>query len=97
MFPTVRTTTGCGRVAARTYAPCMTDDSSDQHPEPVVVAMYPDRGEAEVTKAHLAANGIEAFIVDEVEGGMLPVEGESGVTVLVQAQDAESARQVLGN
>jgi Putative prokaryotic signal transducing protein len=73
----------------------MTDDSSDQHPEPVIVATYLDRGEAEVTKAHLAANGIEAFIVDEIEGGMLPVEGESGVTVLVQANDAELARQVL--
>ena len=75
----------------------MTDDSSDQHPEPVVVATFPDRGEAEVTKAHLASRGIEAFIVDEVEGGMLPVEGESEVTVLVHAQDAESARQVLGS
>jgi Putative prokaryotic signal transducing protein len=73
----------------------MTDESSDQHAEPVVVATYPDLGEAEVTKAHLAANGIEAFIVDEIEGGMLPVDGESGVTVLVQAQDAELARQVL--
>ena len=75
----------------------MTDDSSDQHPEPVVVASFPDRGEAEVTKAHLASRDIEAFIVDEVEGGMLPVEGESEVTVLVHAQDAEAARQVLGS
>jgi hypothetical protein len=75
----------------------MTDDSSDLHPEPVVVATYPDLGEAEVTKAHLAANGIEAFIVDEVEGGTLPVDGEAGVTVLVHAQDAEAARQVLAN
>jgi Putative prokaryotic signal transducing protein len=74
----------------------MTDESSDPHPEPVVVATYPDRGEAEVTKAHLAANGIEAFIVDEVEGGMLPVDGEAGVTVLVHGQDAEQARLVLG-
>lgn len=73
----------------------MTDDSSDQHPEPVVVATYPDRGEAEVTRAHLASSGIEAFIVDEVEGGMLPVDGEAGVTVLVHAQDAEVARQVV--
>lgn len=73
----------------------MTDDSSDQHPEPVVVATYPDRGEAEVTRAHLAANDIEAFIVDEVEGGMLPVDGEAGVTVLVPAQDAAAARSVL--
>lgn len=74
----------------------MTNDSSDQHPEPVVVATYRDRGEAEVTRAHLVVNGIEAFIVDEVAGGMLPVEGEAGVSVLVQGQDAEAARQVLG-
>ena len=75
----------------------MTDDSPDPHPEPVVVATYLDRGEAEVTKAHLAASEIEAFIVDEVEGGMLPVDGESGVTVLVHAEDADRAREVLGN
>ena len=84
-------------VAPTTYARRMTDESPDQHAEPVVVASHPDRGEAEVTKAHLAANGIEAIIVDEIEGGMLPVEGESSVTVLVHAQDAESAKQVLGN
>jgi hypothetical protein len=74
----------------------MTDDASDQHPEPVVVAAYSDRGEAEVTVAHLMANGIEAFIIDELEGGTLPVEGESGVSVLVRAQDADLAREVLG-
>jgi hypothetical protein len=34
-------------------------------------------------------------IVDEVEGGMLPVEGEASVTVLVHGQDAEAARRVL--
>jgi hypothetical protein len=75
----------------------MTNASDEQHAEPVVVGTYPDRGEAEVTKAHLAANGIEAYIVDEIEGGMLPVEGESGVTVLVPAQDAQQARVVLGS
>ncbi len=80
-------------VGAAGYAPSMTD--ADQHPEPVVVATYQDRGEAEVTRAHLAANNIEAFIVDEVEGGMLPVEGETGVTVLVQADDAQQARVIL--
>lgn len=73
----------------------MTD--ADQHPEPVVVATYQDRGEAEVTRAHLAANGVEAFIVDEVEGGMLPVEGEAGVTVLVHANDAQQARVILAS
>ena len=73
----------------------MTNDSPDQHPEPVVVATYPDRGEAEVTRAHLAANGIEAVVVDEVEGGTLPVEGEAGVRVLIPAKDAEAARRIL--
>lgn len=73
----------------------MSDDSSDQHPEPVVVATFPDRGEAEVSKAHLAANGIEAFIVDEVAGGLVPVNTEAGVAVVVQAGDAELARRVL--
>lgn len=68
---------------------------SEQHPEPIVVASYAYRGEAEVTKAHLADNGIHAEIVDEVEGGTVPVDGEFGVRVLVPAADAETARQVL--
>ncbi len=68
---------------------------SEQHPEPIVVASYAHRGEAEVTKAHLADNGIHAEIVDEVEGGTVPVDGEFGVRVLVPAADAETARQVL--
>ena len=74
----------------------MTDELSDPHPEPVVVATYVHLGEAEVTKAHLAANGIEAFIIDDVEAGTIPVEGEGGVVVAVRAQDAELAREVLG-
>jgi hypothetical protein len=73
----------------------MTDAASDPHPEPVAVAAYPDRGEAEVTKAHLAANGIEAFIMDDAEGGALPIDLEGGVYVVVHAEDAELARQVI--
>jgi hypothetical protein len=72
----------------------MTDESSETHPEPVVVAAYPDRGEAEVTVAHLLANGIEAFIVDQVEGGTVPIDDEI-VAVSVRAKDAELAQQVL--
>ncbi len=72
----------------------MTDEPSETHPEPVVVAAYPDRGEAEVTVAHLLANGIEAFIVDQVEGGSIPIDDEI-VAVSVRAQDAELAQQVL--
>jgi hypothetical protein len=73
----------------------ITDESPDEHAEPVAVAVHPDPGEAEVTVAHLAANGIEAFIVDQVEGGLVPIEGEWGVAVVVKAVDAELARQVL--
>jgi hypothetical protein len=68
---------------------------SDEHAEPVVVAVHTDRGEAEVTVAHLAANGVEAFVVDEIGGGTVPVEGEPGVAVAVRAIDADLARAVL--
>ena len=68
---------------------------SNHHPEPVIVASYADRGEAEVTRAHLAGNGIEAVIVDEVEGGTVPVDGEMGVRVLVPAADADAAREII--
>ena len=80
------------------YRSLVTDDvqnANDLHGEPVVVATHADRGEAEVTVAHLRASGIEAQIVDEVEGGTVPVDGESGVAVMVPATDAELARQVL--
>jgi len=79
---------------AEAYPFDMTDESTN-HPEPVVVATFNDRGEAEVSWAHLRGEGIEAWIVDEVEGGMIPVQGEAGVTVLVAKADAEQARSVL--
>jgi hypothetical protein len=71
--------------------------ASDQHPEPVVVATYETHGEAEVTVAHLGVNGIEAAIVDELEGGAIPVEGESSISVMVPAVDAGAARRILGS
>jgi hypothetical protein len=73
----------------------ITDESPDPHAEPVAVAVHSDTGEAEVTVAHLAANGIEAFIVDQIEGGLVPIEGEWGVAVVVKAADADLAREVL--
>ncbi len=72
----------------------MTDESSETHPEPVVVAAYPDRGEAEVTVAHLLANGIEAFIVDQVEGGTSRSTTRSS-PCRSALKDAELAQQVL--
>jgi hypothetical protein len=66
------------------------------HASPVVVAVHADRGEAEVSRAHLAGEGIVAEIVDEIGGGALPVDGEPGIAVVVRAADADHARDVLG-
>ena len=67
----------------------------ENHAEPEIVATYRDVGEAEVARMTLQAYGIQAFIVDEVEGGTVPVEGEPGVTVQVRALDGDEARRIL--
>lgn len=71
------------------------DPTGDAHPAPLAVASYADRGEAEVAVAHLASAGIEARILDDVEGRVLPVDGEPGVVVFVRAADAETAAAIL--
>ena len=43
-----------------------------------------------------AGEGIVAEIVDAVEGGAIPVDGEPGVAVAVPAVDADRARTILG-
>ena len=76
--------------------PRMTDAEAAEHPDPVLVATYVDLGEAEVAQAKLRAYGIEAFIVDRAEGGVLPaIELEPGVGIEVKAGDAADAAQIL--
>jgi hypothetical protein len=70
---------------------------ADPHAEPEIVATHAHRGEAEVTKAHLAANGVDAEIIDGVEGGTVPVDGQDGVYVMVAADQAEVARAFLAD
>jgi hypothetical protein len=74
-----------------------TDTSEEGHAAPVPIAAFADAGEAEVVQAKLRAFGIEAFIDDQVEGGVLPVEMEGSIIVLVRAEDAADARQVLSD
>jgi len=69
---------------------------TDPHAEPEIVATHAHRGEAEVTKAHLAANGVDAEIIDGVLGGILPVDGQT-VYVMVAADQAEVARAFLAD
>jgi len=73
----------------------MTDDDHTEHLEPAEVASYATLGEAEVAQAKLRAYGVDAFLDDQVEGGIVPIEGESGVIVTVRAQDATSAASIL--
>lgn len=71
----------------------MTDH--EDHREPVAVGSYSTEGEAEVAQAKLRAFGIEAALVDQVEGGVIQVEGEPGVIVEVPAADAQDAMRIL--
>ena len=72
----------------------MTAEGED-HREPVAVASFATEGEAEVAQAKLRAFGIEAALVDQIEGGVVQVEGEPGVVVEVPAADAQDAMQIL--
>lgn len=71
------------------------DTEHEGHAEPVVVASFGTRGEAEVAEAKLRAYGIESSVDDQIEGGAIPVEGEPGVMVIVHPEDAEDASRIL--
>jgi hypothetical protein len=76
----------------------MTDNEpAGDHRPPVVVARHADRGEAEVTCAHLRSAGVDAHVIDEVQGGTVPIDGEPGVAVAVSAADEVVARTVLAD
>jgi hypothetical protein len=52
--------------------------------------------EADLARAILAANGIEAFLLRDDAGGMLPAMSlMSEIRVVVAPEDAEAAREIL--
>ena len=67
----------------------------DAHPEPVIVSAFGSVGEAEVAQAKLRAFGIESAIIDNDGGGVIPVDGDSGIELEVRAVDAEAASEIL--
>ena len=73
----------------------MTADDVNEHPEPTVVASYETEGEAEVAQAKLRAFGVDSALDDQIEGGIVPIEGEGGIGVEVRAEDAADAREIL--
>ena len=63
----------------------------------VAVATYPNKIDAELAQGALEAAEIEAIVTADDAGGQQPQlwVGE-GVRVLVRAEDAERAREILG-
>jgi hypothetical protein len=73
----------------------MSADETAEHAEPVTVGSFATQGEAEVAQAKLSGYGIASAVVDVVEGGAIPVEGEDGLALQVRAGDASDAAVIL--
>jgi hypothetical protein len=62
----------------------------------VVVRRFMNEPEAELARAILAANGIEALVLRDDAGGMLPsMSLMSEIRLVVAPEDAETARELL--
>jgi hypothetical protein len=64
--------------------------------DPTIVRTFPDRGEAEIARGLLEAEGIPAVVPSEERGGITSQEEfVSGVQLVVEATDVERALVVL--
>jgi len=64
--------------------------------DPTIVRTFADRGEAEIARSLLEAEGISAAVPAEDRGGLTsPEEFLSGVQLVVEAGDVERARELL--
>jgi hypothetical protein len=64
--------------------------------DPTIVRTFADRGEAEIARSLLEAEGITAAVPSEERGGFTaPLEFSSGVQLVVEAGDVERARELL--
>lgn len=64
--------------------------------EHIVVRRFMTEAEADLARAILAANGIEAAVLRDDAGGMLPAMSLlSEIRLVVAPDDAEAAREVL--
>jgi len=94
----VRRSSGASLDGGPGYGAGMSDSPPVDHREPVVVATYLDLGEAEIAQAKLRAFGIEAEILDQAEGGVIPtIELPVGIGVSVRAVDADDAFRILSD
>jgi hypothetical protein len=75
----------------------MSGDDTAEHAEPATVGSFATQGEAEVAQAKLSGYGIASAVVDVLEGGVIPVEGEDGLALQVRARDARDAAAILAD
>ena len=62
----------------------------------IVVGNYENEIDAELAKGHLSASGIEAFIIKDDGGGMLPsLQSTEGVQLVVAESQKEKAEEIL--
>jgi hypothetical protein len=64
--------------------------------DPTIVRTFADRGEAEIARSLLEAEGIEASLAaDDMGGNTPPLDFSSGLQLVVEAVDVERARALL--
>jgi hypothetical protein len=66
------------------------------HPNLLVVRTFLNNFDAELAKSALDAAGIDSMIRADDAGGMRPHLWVSGVELVVRAEDAEQANEILG-
>ena len=66
-------------------------------PDIIVFRTYLNHFDADLARMALEAAGIESFIRSDDCGGMRPHFWMAGVELLVRAEDAARAEEVLGN
>jgi len=70
---------------------------SHQPDEPATVHVYTTRSDAEIARAKLSGEGIDAIVMADDEGGLNPgFFARYGVRVLVRADQLDPARDALG-
>jgi hypothetical protein len=64
--------------------------------DPTIIRTFSDRGEAEIARSLLEAEGIEAATAaDDTRGNWPQFDLSAGVQLIVEAADAERARELL--
>ncbi len=64
----------------------------------VTVATFSDVAQAELARERLQLEGVQAFVLDDATGGVMPfmTNALGGIRVQVKPEDADKAREILG-